>query len=402
MKRFEDVGTFEKSEKWQNSIKRQEELYNPMYGKNNMRTDFDRDYTRIINCDAYRRLKHKTQVFFAPQNDHICTRIEHVNLVESISHTIANFLGLNTELTKAISTAHDLGHSPFGHQGEKILSEIAEREFGERLWHEKNGLHFVDNIELIKDYEGIKRNLNLTYAVRDGIISHCGEVDDNGLIPREDYIDISKDYTYPNQFSPYTWEGCIVKVADKISYIGRDIEDAKKMKLLSDKDIERLNKVTENVRINNSNIINYLVVDLCKNSSPKKGIRFSKEAFDTMNAIKQFNYDKIYRNEKINPTIRYFKVLMTEIFYTLKREWNGKSTIFNLKRMKRYYPNLSYEFVNWLSEYSITDERKAELYNNKILYNLENLEDYCRAIIDYMSGMTDNYIVQVYNEIVSF
>ena len=288
MKKFEDVGTFEKSEKWQNSIKREEELYNPMYGKNNMRTDFDRDYTRIINCDAYRRLKHKTQVFFAPQNDHICTRIEHVNLVESISHTIGNYLGLNTELTKAISTAHDLGHSPFGHQGEKILSEIAEREFGERLWHEKNGLHFVDDIELIKDYEGIKRNLNLTYAVRDGIISHCGEVDDNGLIPRDEYIDITKDYTYPNQFSPYTWEGCVVKVADKISYIGRDIEDAKKMKLLSDKDIERLDKVTENVRINNSNIINYLVVDLCKNSSPKKGICFSKEAFETMNAIKKF------------------------------------------------------------------------------------------------------------------
>ena len=402
MKKFEDVGTFEKSEKWQNSIKREDDLYNPMYGKNNMRTDFDRDYTRIINCDAYRRLKHKTQVFFAPQNDHICTRIEHVNLVESISHTIGNFLGLNTELTKAISTAHDLGHSPFGHQGEKILSEIAEREIGERLWHEKNGLHFVDNIELIKDYEGIKRNLNLTYAVRDGIISHCGEVDDNGLIPRDEYIDVTKDYTYPNQFSPYTWEGCVVKVADKISYIGRDIEDAKKMKLLSDKDIERLNKVTENVRINNSNIINYLVVDLCKNSSPKKGICFSKDAFETMNAIKQFNYDKIYRNEKINPTIRYFKVLMTEIFYTLKKEWNGKSTIFNLKRMKRYYPNLSYEFVNWLSEYSLTDDRRPELYNNKIIYNLENLEDYCRAIIDYMSGMTDNYIVQVYNEIVSF
>ena len=93
---------------------------------------------------------------------------------------------------------------------------------------------------------------------------------------------------------------------------------------------------------------------------------------------------------------------MTEIFYTLKKEWNGKSTIFNLKRMKRYYPNLSYEFVNWLSEYSETEERKGDLYNNKILYNLENIEDYSRAIIDYMSGMTDNYIVQVYNEIVSF
>ena len=134
MKKFEGYGTFESNEKWKNAIKREAPMYNPMYGKNNMRTDFDRDYTRVLNCDAYRRLKHKTQVFFAPQNDHICTRIEHVNLVDSISHTIANYLGLNTELTKAIASAHDLGHSPFGHQGEKILSEIAEREFGEKFF----------------------------------------------------------------------------------------------------------------------------------------------------------------------------------------------------------------------------------------------------------------------------
>lgn len=401
MKKFESVATFQESEKWKNSIKREIELYAPVYGKSTMRTEFDRDYTRIINCNAYRRLKHKTQVFFAPQNDHICTRIEHVNLVESISHTIANYLGLNTELTKSIATAHDLGHSPFGHQGEKILSTISEREYKEKFWHEKNGLRFVDDLELIKDYEGIKRNLLLTYAVRDGIISHCGEIDENGIKPRDEYIDLN-EYQYPNQYAPYTWEACVVKVADKISYIGRDIEDAKQMKLLSEKDINRIDKLTEHVRINNSNIINYLVVDLCENSSVEEGIKFSEEAFETMNFIKKFNYEKIYKNEKINPTIRYFTVLMTEIFYTLKREWNGKSTIFNLKRMKRYYPTLSFEFTNWLSNYANTEDRKSELYNNKIIYDLNNLEDYCRAIIDYMSGMTDNYIVQVYNEIVSF
>ena len=93
---------------------------------------------------------------------------------------------------------------------------------------------------------------------------------------------------------------------------------------------------------------------------------------------------------------------MSEIFYTLKKEWNGKSTIFNLKRMKRYYPTLSYEFVNWLSDYIDTDDKDKDKYANKNIYNLENLEDYCRAIIDYMSGMTDNYIVSVYNEIVAF
>ena len=126
-----------------------------------IRTEFDKDYTRIIHSNAYKRLKHKTQVFFSPKNDHICTRIEHVNLVESISNTIANYLGLNSELTKAIAVNHDIGHSPFGHQGERILSEIAEREYGERFWHAGNGLHYVDDLELLKDVASIKRNLNL-------------------------------------------------------------------------------------------------------------------------------------------------------------------------------------------------------------------------------------------------
>ena len=219
MSKFESVKMDELNSKWKNAIKRQDKMYAPLYGQVAMRSEFARDYTRIINSDAYKRLKHKTQVFFAPQNDHICTRIEHVNLVESISYTIANYLGLNTELTKAIATAHDIGHSPFGHQGEKILSGLAEREFGEKFWHERNGLRFVDEIELLNDYDGKKRNLNLTYAVRDGIISHCGEVDDNGLKPRDEYIDLKKEYLYPNQYSPYTWEGCVVKLADKISYI---------------------------------------------------------------------------------------------------------------------------------------------------------------------------------------
>ena len=154
--------------------------------------------------------------------------------------------------------------------------------------------------------------------------------------------------------------------------------------------------------MNNSNIINYLTVDLCKNSSIEKGLRFSKEALDMMKTIKDFNYEKIYLNEKIKPTIRYFKVVMNEIFYCLKNEFAGKRTIYNLKRMGRYYPVLSREFVGWLSNYAETEDRIETEYNNKIIYNLENIADYCRAILDYISGMTDKYIVQVYNEIVSF
>ena len=159
--------------KWENVISR----LTPLETKpTDIRTPFDRDYTRIIHSNAYRRLKHKTQVFFSPENDHICTRSEHVTHVESISYTIAKYLGLNLELTKAIAVAHDLGHSPFGHAGEKILSKISERDLGTKFWHEQNGLNFVDNIELLEDHSGYKQNLDLTYGVRDGIISHCGEI----------------------------------------------------------------------------------------------------------------------------------------------------------------------------------------------------------------------------------
>lgn len=99
------------------------------------------------------------------------------------------------------------------------------RDLGISFWHEKNGLDFVDYIELLEDSESCKQNLNLTYGVRDGIISHCGEIDENSVRPRNDFIDL-KDYTKPNQFAPYTWEGCVVKISDKISYVCRDIEDS--------------------------------------------------------------------------------------------------------------------------------------------------------------------------------
>ena len=193
-----------------------------------------------------------------------------------------------------------------------------------------------------------------------------------------------------------------MKIADNISYIGRDIEDAKTMKLLSDSDIVAINKLTEHIKVNNSNIINYLVVDLCENSSIENGLKFSKEAKETMNLLAKFNSERIYKNEKIEPTIRYFTVLMNEIFYTLKKEFEGENTIKNLKRMGKYYPILSEEFIGWLSNYTNIKERENSNYKNKIIYNLNNLEDYKKAIIDYMSGMTDNYIVKIYNEIVSF
>lgn len=220
--KFKEYSAIPNNPNWEKIIKREKEIYKR---ENDMRSEFERDYTRILHCNAYRRLKHKTQVFFSPENDHVCTRIEHVMHVESVSYTIAKYFGLNTELTKAIATGHDIGHSPFGHAGERILSEISQKEIGENFWHERNGMEYVDKIELLQDMNQNWQNLNLTYAVRDGIISHCGEIDENSLRPREEYINLY-DYEYPNQYAPYTWEGCVVKIADKISYLGRDIEDA--------------------------------------------------------------------------------------------------------------------------------------------------------------------------------
>ena len=133
-KLFEKYAATEGNEKYEELIKRHDGLYSR---HDDVRSPLARDYTRILHSTAYRRLKHKTQVFYNVENDHICTRMEHVSHVESVSGTIAKYLGLNDELTRAISTAHDLGHAPFGHQGEKILTEISEEYLGQPFWHER-------------------------------------------------------------------------------------------------------------------------------------------------------------------------------------------------------------------------------------------------------------------------
>ena len=132
--KFLEVSATPSNPNWEKMIAREEELYKKT---NDVRSEFERDYDRILYSNAYRRLKHKTQVFFLPKNDHICTRIEHVNNVDATSYTIAKALGLNTTLTRAISIAHDIGHSPFGHKGETILNKITINEGLDRFWHER-------------------------------------------------------------------------------------------------------------------------------------------------------------------------------------------------------------------------------------------------------------------------
>ena len=342
---FLEEAANEKNPKWEKMISREQPLYQKKY---DVRSEFERDYNRVIFSTAYRRLKHKTQVFYSPIIDHISTRFEHVKYVESISYTMAKYMGLNTELTKVIANAHDLGHGPFGHRGEKILSEISTIDIGKRFWHEKNGLEMVEKIELLRDNENKKQNLNLTYAVRDGIISHCGEIDENTLKPRDEYIEL-KDYIKPNQYAPYTWEGCIVKIADKISYIGRDIEDAINLGIIDKSELKELYKMLnykDEQELNNTIIINTLVYDLCENSSPQKGLCFSDEGLNLLNTIKKFNYKKIYNSELLNPSQRFFKIVINEIYNTLKSTYNGEKTLENINKLEKYYKTLIPNFKN--------------------------------------------------------
>ena len=397
---FKDYAMNENNPKWENVISR----ILPLETRNNdIRTAFDRDYTRIIHSNAYRRLKHKTQVFFSPENDHICTRIEHVTHVESISYTIASYLGLNTELTKAIAVAHDLGHSPFGHAGEKILSEISNRDLGITFWHERNGLDFVDSIELLEGHDGYKQNLNLTYGVRDGIISHCGEIDENALRPRDEFIDLN-NYTRPKQYSPYTWEGCIVKISDKISYIGRDIEDAITLGILDNhlEELYDLLNYDSSDTLNNSTIINYLVCDLCENSSPEKGLCFSQKALNLMNKIKEFNYKHIYFSRRTLTSIKYFELVINEIYNILKECYDKENTLTNLNSLSKFYPKLSAGFCHFLENYCDFSNRKELKLKNKIVFDILNENDFSKSIISYISGMTDNFAMEIYNEIIRF
>lgn len=401
MKKFENYAATPNNPDWNYMISREQPLYKRTC---DLRDDFQRDYTRIIHSNSYKRLKHKTQVFFSPENDHICTRIEHVTHVESISYTIARYFGLNTDLTRAISVAHDLGHSPFGHEGEKILSEISKKDLGKTFWHEKNGLEFVDSIELLEDSNKNMQNLNLTYAVRDGIISHCGEIDENCIRPRKEYINLN-DYTYPNEFAPYTWEACVVKISDKISYICRDIEDAITLGILDEhvnELFELLNITSENEQINNTIIINNLIHDLCENSSPENGLCFSKKALDLMNNIKAFNYKNIYSVERLKPSVRYFNLVINEIYNLLKSSYDGLNTLDNLRKLSKAYPKLCESFISFIYNYYDFGNRDSLKLKNKILFSLDNAKDYYQAIIYYISGMTDNFAIEIYNEIIHF
>lgn len=409
-KAFSSVATTLENDIWETVTHRE----NPLYMHDNDKRDpFERDFTRILHSLGYRRLKHKTQVFFNTHNDHVCTRMEHVQHVASVSHTIANTLGLNTELTNAIATGHDLGHAPFGHQGESELRKLVNQFTNEPFFHEKNSLIFVDDIELLEDTECRLCNLNLTYAVRDGLISHCGELDENCLKPRTDPIDLRTQFQKSGQYQPFTWEGCVVKLSDKIAYLGRDIEDAARLHFLDERTHTILTKIGEKYQVpsvhmvNTSALISTLISDLCQHSTPDTGLQFSEKILNLLNEVKNYNYQYIYTNKRFNYYKEYVALVLKTIYTELEGWYAAEKTFDIIKNQEQQYEDLSKGFGNWLALYCdpniVADKYEIPQSNNRKIYgDLKDKTNYYWAIIDYIAGMTDQYAIKMFNSLTSF
>lgn len=399
---------------WQQAIQRQHELYSR---NNDIRTEFERDYTRVLHCEAFRRLKHKTQVFFAPRNDHICTRMEHVFHVASVASTIAKHLGLNEQLAAAIALGHDIGHAPFGHFGEECLNKLLPQKPGEnapkRFWHERNSLFFADYIETLQDPEGRAKNLDLTYAVRDGIVCHCGEVDESGIRPRSQAIPLY-DIKKAGSVQPYTWEGCVVKLSDKIAYLGRDIEDARQYHILDMGAYRQLREIVGECfgfsatktgkTVNTTVLINDLIVDLCQQSSPEAGLVFSPAYFKFMKKLKSFNFANIYNHWRLQEFEHYATVIIHTIYRLLCQTQPfvpSQKVGFCLKQ----YPLLSATFEDWLVKYtSYNLEKRANIKFDSIqpVFDLSQPDSFNKCIIEFISGMTDQFAITIHEEIISF
>ena len=338
--------------------------------KPDIRGDYFRDQTAIIHATPFRRLKHKTQVFFSPQNDHICTRIEHVLHVSTIATTICKGLGLDVELAQAIALGHDLGHAPFGHVGEKVLDGLSRNIGG--FIHEVHSLRVVDHIA--RDGKG----LNLTYAVRDGIVSHCGEQFSKSLRPSRTEKDLAAIDT--RQSAPLTYEGCVVRMSDKIAYLGRDIEDAITVDLITAQDIPQTLK--RNLGTTNGEIINTLVLDIVNSSEGKEDIRFSEEKFDLICQLKDFNYSRIYNHPILLQSDGSITALLTHLFEHLlaaHAKTGGDPRILAASSAK-----VDRNFAKYLG-------------TRKNLYEGEKHPRRC--VVDFLAGMTDSYALEAAKEI---
>lgn len=346
--------------------------------KEDVRGAYFRDQTKIIHSLPFRRLKHKTQVFFAPNNDHICTRIEHVLHVSTIASTICRGLNasgnwdLNQDMAYAIGLAHDLGHAPFGHEGEKALSKCI---FPHYFSHELNSYRVIEHLA------NYGEGLNLTYAVKDGVICHCGEdFKNNELRPSKKLNDLER--ITDRSHMPTTYEGCIVRLSDKIAYLGRDVEDAIKAKFITKADLPDI--VRKQMGSTNGEIINTLVIDLIENCKDKDYIGFSEKNFEIADELRKFNYEYIYQNERMQERKALIDKYIKEMFDFFVTLFHKNK--FDYKAYEAEKKPAAQAFGKYL--HSMKTVYKEQLYNGEM------------AVVDYIAGMTDSFALQTMTEIV--
>ncbi len=341
-----------------------------------IRSDYERDADRILYSEDFRRLRHKTQVFFNAKSDHICTRMEHVLYVRAISITIGRTLGLNQDLINAIALGHDVGHAPFGHSGERALDACIRKINPELSFrHEYHSLRVVDRlcerISKEKSYEGC--GLNLTYEVRDGIVSHCGENYDEYILYADKMKDPNLIYeTEHRKCMPCTLEACVVRLVDKIAYVGRDIEDAIRARLIDYKDIA--SEIRYELGATNGEMINTLVLDLIENSYNTEYIRLSKARGEALREMIMTNNKQIYQA----PMIRRYEI-------------NAKNAVEGL--FEAFYDMLKHPEKKNKSKH-------AQNFNKFILEKEYKPEEPIEQIVtDYIAGMTDAYALQTFEDL---
>lgn len=329
------------------------------------RQNFSVDADRILHSLAYTRYVDKTQVFYLIENDHITHRVLHVQLVSKIGRTVGRFLGLNEDLIEAVALGHDIGHVPFGHDGETLLSRLC-REHGIGYFH-----HNVQSVEFLERVEKKGRGLNLCLQTLDGILCHDGEIHNQWLAPRKakafahlDRQVAEASSQHRLDFVPMTLEGCVMRMADTISYIGRDLEDAIRLGLVPRDDIPAA--CARVLGRSNGTIVYRLVTDIIENSYGREAVGFSGEVSAALKVLKDFNYERIYLSPMIKRHNAVIGGLFSKLFETYLEdiEKNRRDAVI----FTRFLQNMSPEYTRHRSP--------AEI------------------VRDFIAGMTDRYFLR--------
>lgn len=338
------------------------------------RTEYERDYHRILFSLAFSRLRHKTQVFYAPANDHICTRMEHALHVVSISATICRQLGLNVDLANAIALGHDLGHAPFGHTGEEALDELSRQTGLGGFAHEANSLRVVD---VMKELNGAE--LNLTYEVRDGIVCHCGE-DYTRVLEPEWQRDVKLvDAGAARLNKPCTLEGCVVRYVDRVAYLARDLQDALALGVLGKRDIPR--DIPRRLGTDAGEIIGRLASEIIVESMERPHVAISQTTFDCMREFYRFSMERIYGCDLLAGQRLDARRIIAELFHQLL-EFLDEVRRNDDKPRRRRSEQAYRQFLEFLHGMHYPHEERPE-----------------QVVLDFMAGLTDTSAIRAHREL---